>query len=217
MIYKLYQALFKKYGKQHWWPAEKEEEIVIGAILTQNTAWNNVEKAIKNLKAKNLCAIKKIANLPVKDIEILIKPSGFYRQKAKRLKNFSRYLIETYGENFIEKMGKKEIFELRNELLNVKGIGRETADSILLYFLKKPVFVIDTYTRRIYDAIKNDNFDVFKMDYDELREIFEKEIKKRCQKRDLVKIYNEYHALIVRFGKEHKRKDYKTEIKKLLA
>ncbi len=217
MIYKLYLTLFKKFGEQHWWPADNKEEIILGAILTQNTAWNNVEKAIKNLKAKNVCSIKAIANMPVEDIEILIKPSGFYRQKAKRLKKFCAYLIGTCGKNFIEKMNNKEIFELRNELLNIKGIGRETADSILLYVFEKAIFVIDTYTRRIYDAIKDDNSDVFKMDYDELRKIFENKIKKHCKEEDLVKIYNEYHALIVRFGKEHKGKDYKDDIKGLIS
>lgn len=218
MIYKLYQALFKRFGEQHWWPGESKEEIMIGAILTQNTAWKNVEKAIKNLKEKNACSIKAIANMRVEDIENLIKPTGFYRQKARRLKDFCSYLIVNYGENFIENMSKKETFELRNELLNIKGIGKETADSILLYAFEKPIFVIDTYTRRIYNAINDNdsanNTDAFKMDYDELREIFETEIKKNCNEEDLVKIYNEYHALIVRFGKEYKGK--KRYIKKLI-
>lgn len=231
MIYKLYQALFKRFGEQHWWPGESKEEIMIGAILTQNTAWKNVEKAIKNLKEKNACSIKTIANMRVEDIENLIKPTGFYRQKARRLKDFCSYLIVNYGENFIENMSKKETFELRNELLNIKGIGRETADSILLYVFEKPIFVIDTYTRRIYNAINDNdsannanNTDAFKMDYDELREIFETEIKKncnekerKCDEKDLVKIYNEYHALIVRFGKEHKGKEYKKYIKGLIS
>ncbi|NCN65335.1 MAG: endonuclease [Candidatus Altiarchaeum hamiconexum] len=224
MIYKLYLTLFKKFGKQHWWPAEGKEEIMIGAILTQNTAWNNVEKAIKNLKAKNTCSVKTIANKPVEEIEILIKPSGFYRQKAKRLKNFCEYLLAHYGENFILEMNNKEIAVLRNELLNINGIGKETADSVLLYVFEKPVFVIDTYTRRIYDILYKDAdvCDAFKMDYDKLREIFESEIKKGCKKcrecndeKELVKIYNEYHALIVRFGKECKGRDYK-EVTKLI-
>jgi len=219
-IFEIYTILLKKFGEQHWWPAESKEEIMLGAILTQNTAWNNVEKAIRNLKANGVCSVKAIANMPVEDIEILIKPSGFYRQKAKRMKNFCEYLLAHYGENFIEKMGSKEIFELRNELLNIKGIGKETADSILLYVFEKPIFVIDAYTRRIYKRL-NENADAFKMDYDELREIFENEIKRKVlndfgniDTKKLVEIYNEYHALIVRFGKEYKKKDYE-EVTKL--
>jgi len=214
MLYRLYQILFKKFGKQYWWPADSKEEIMLGAILTQNTSWNNVEKAIKNLKAKNVCSIKAIADMPVEEIEILIKPSGFYRQKAKRLKNFCEYLLAHYGENFIGKMNSKEIFELRNELLDIKGIGKETADSMLLYVFEKPVFVIDAYTRRIYNAAYGN---AQELRYDELREIFENEIKNVCKnKAKLVKIYNEYHALIVRFGKEYKRTDYEEEIKKVM-
>lgn len=220
MIHKLYNALFKKFGNQRWWPAESKEEIIIGAILTQNTSWNNVEKAIKNLKAENKCTIKDITNLPIERIEILIKPSGFYRQKARRLKNFCAYLIDNYGENFIERMQNKETLTLRNELLCINGIGKETADSIILYVFEKPIFVIDAYTRRIYnamyknDADKNDE----ELDYDELREIFENEIKKNCNdKKELIKIYNEYHALIVKFGKGCKGKSYEEEIRTLLG
>ncbi|OQX21668.1 MAG: hypothetical protein BWK75_02715 [Candidatus Altiarchaeales archaeon A3] len=223
MLYELYQILFKKFGKQYWWPAENKEEIIIGAILTQNTSWNNVEKAIKNLKTEKVCSVKAIADMPVEDIEILIKSSGFYRQKAMRLKNFCEYLIARYGENFIECMQKKEIFELRKELLGIKGIGKETADSMLLYVFEKSIFVIDTYTRRIYNALDEDA-DAFKMDYDELREIFEKEIKRgilndfeNIDTKELVEIYKEYHALIVRFGKGCKGKSYEEEIKGLFC
>jgi len=229
VIYELYLALFRKFGEQHWWPADSKEEIILGAILTQNTSWNNVEKAIKNLKAKNACSIEAISNISVEEIEILIKPSGFYRQKARRLKGICKFLIDNYGENFIEKMNGKETFKLRNELLGIKGIGKETSDSILLYVCEKPIFVIDAYTRRIYNAInkmnkmnENNAIDAFKMDYDELREIFEDGVKKYNDKSDkadkakLVKIYNEYHALIVRFGKECKGKDYGEKIKMLL-
>lgn len=216
MLYRLYLALLKKFGRQHWWPAQNEEEIIIGAILTQNTNWNNVEKAIQNLKAKNKCSIKDIAKLPLKDLEILIKSSGFYRQKAKRLKNVCSYLIKNYGNNFIAKLKNKKTLELRNELLNLKGIGKETADSILLYAFKRPIFVIDNYTRRIYEAIKDNDYNAFKIEYDKLREIFEKELEKYCKTKNLTQIYNEYHALIVRFGKTYSKHDYKRVIKTFL-
>ncbi len=224
MLYKLYLSLLKKYGEQHWWPAETKDEIIIGAILTQNAAWNNVEKAIKNLKEKNVCSIKGIVGTDIKSLEILIKPSGFYKQKAKRLKNFSCYLIENYGENFIEKMNNKETRELRNELLGINGLGKETVDSILLYVFERPVFVIDAYTRRIYNALF-DTDEGSKMKYDELREKFERNLIEKFEsetkggrnnEKEIVKIYNEYHALIVRFGKENK-KDYKSALKEILS
>jgi len=214
MIYKLYQTLFKIFGKQHWWPGDTKEEIMIGAILTQRTAWNNVEKSIRNLKANYACSVKAIANKPVEDIEILIKPTGFYKQKAKRLKNFCEYILAHYGENFIVEMDKKETIVLKKELLNIKGVGKETADSILLYVFEKPIFVIDTYTRRIYNVLYGSARDAFKMEYDELQRVFESKIKEEWEneegknmddkRREVVEIYKEYHALIVKFGKECK-------------
>jgi len=187
----IFHRLYEVYGPQHWWPGDSPVEIAIGAILTQNTNWMNVEKAIENLKKKDLLDAKKLLSIEDDVLSDLIKPAGYYRIKTARLKNFLRWLVTKGG---FDRLRNKDVTELRNELLKIKGIGKETADSILLYALEKPIFVIDAYTRRILKRmgiIEAEN-----MEYDEIRNLFESNLP-----RD-VKLFNEYHALLVKLGKE---------------
>lgn len=187
----IFYRLYKVYGPQHWWPGDSPLEIAIGAILTQNTNWINVEKAIGNLKMKGLMDAKKLLAIQNDSLAQLIKPAGYYRIKAERLKNFLSWLVK---EGEFEGLKSRDLEELRNELLKIKGIGKETADSILLYAIEKPIFVIDAYTRRILKRIgiiQKEN-----IEYDELRNLFESNLP-----RD-VELFNEYHALLVRLGKE---------------
>ena len=187
----IFHRLYETYGPQHWWPGDSPLEIAIGAILTQNTNWMNVEKAIGNLKKKGLLDAKKLLSIKDDVLTDLIKPAGYYRIKTARLRNFLRWLVMKGG---FDGLKNKDMTELRNELLKIKGIGKETADSILLYTLKKPIFVIDAYTRRILKRmgiIETEN-----MEYDEIRNLFESNLPQN------VKLFNEYHALLVKLGKE---------------
>ncbi len=188
----IYKKLYNCFGPRHWWPGDSPFEIMIGAILTQNAAWGNVEKAIKNLKRERLISPKKLQKISLRKLKSLIKPSGFYNIKAKRLKNFLIFL-DKYKNN-IKKLKNKNLYKLRDELLALNGIGKETADSILLYALNKPIFVIDAYTKRIFSRHKlvNEN-----CDYTELQEFFMNNLPKRY------KLFNEYHALIVELGKRY--------------
>jgi endonuclease-3 related protein len=195
---KLYQELKKKHGspKGQWslWckreKSEKErEEVVIGAILTQRTNWKNVELSFSNLKKAKINSLKDILKIKPKKLERLIRPSGFYKAKSQYLINLAKFIIKNYGS--LTKMKKEDGKKLREKLLKLKGIGPETADSILLYALDKPVFVIDEYTRRL---VKKRNL-AQKFSYDFLQDLFEKNIKK-----DL-RLYQDFHALIVIEGK----------------
>ncbi len=191
MLDKIYNILYKEFGPQKWWPTttkNKQFEVILGAILTQNTSWKNVEKAIKNLKQKNLIHPTKIAKSNQKSLAKLIKPSGYYNQKADRLKIIANFIIKN------KNLEKQSIKIIRNKLLNVKGIGPETADSILLYALNKPSFVVDAYTKRIFSRIGLCKKEI---DYHELQKIFHKSLPKKT------KVYNEYHALIVALAKKN--------------
>ncbi|NPA38523.1 MAG: endonuclease [Candidatus Nanohaloarchaeota archaeon] len=198
----LYNKLLMKHGPQNWWPCEGEkygnDEIAIGAILTQNTSWKNVEKALFNLKKNNALSLEAIISLPLKNLAKLIQPSGFYNQKAERLKTFAHYIISNYGslKRFFEH--SDDVLNLREKLLSLKGIGKETADSILLYAGFKPIFVVDKYTYRLF--LKEGILDsAEKFDYEKIRKIVEKEIKE-------VKDMQEFHALIVEEGKAMRKK-----------
>jgi endonuclease III related protein len=171
-------------------------EVIVGAVLTQNTAWRNVEKAIRNIKLKKLLSIKKLTRLPVSELAQLIKPSGFYNIKAQRLHNLLSFLTQNY-QGSLTKMNNIPTEKLRNDLLSVNGIGQETADSILLYAFSKPVFVVDAYTKRIFSRHK---FFSYATEYSEIQKLFTDNLPKR------IKIYNEYHALIVQLAKEHCKK-----------
>ena len=187
----IYKLLHKKFGPRDWWPGETKLEIIIGAILTQNTAWRNVEKAIQNLKKSDLLKIKKLSRVSEKRLSGLIKPSGYYNVKARRIKNFLDFLNTSY-EGSINRMFREKTEKLRKKLLDVKGIGPETADSILLYAGEKPVFVVDAYTKRIFSRHRYIHDGA---DYSEVQELFIKSLPKDTA------LFNEYHALIVELGK----------------
>jgi len=184
-IYSLYTKLLTQYGPQGWWPAKTKYEVVVGAVLTQNTNWRNVEKALDNLRKEKALNAKKILEMDLRKLKKLVRPSGFYNQKAKRLKDVTKKYLKLKNEMSVE--------ELREELLSVKGVGKETADSIVLYAFEKPIFVIDAYTRRFCER-----FDLFKgKEYDDYREFFESNLPGD------VELYKEYHALIVEWAKRN--------------
>ncbi len=188
----IYNLLFKRFGPQHWWPGETRFEVITGAILTQNTNWTNVEKAIANLKSADLLIPEKLHHLDVSQLAALIRPAGYYNIKAKRLKNLINWLFENYNGN-LANLDNINTEQLRTKLLAVKGIGRETADSILLYAFERPVFVVDAYTARVvfrHQLIEPD------ADYEQLRELFQSNLPQDA------KLFNEYHALLVKVGKE---------------
>ncbi|MFA5357184.1 MAG: endonuclease III domain-containing protein [Candidatus Omnitrophota bacterium] len=188
-----YRRLRSSFGGQRWWPADTPFEVMVGAILTQNTSWLNVEKAISNLKSHNLLRPHKLSKLPLKRLASLIRPSGYYNIKAKRLKSFLKFFIGNYGGD-IKKMRETKPLFLREQLLCVNGIGPETADSILLYALDMPLFVVDAYTKRVllrHGLIEEG------ASYGEVQKLFTQNIKKE------VKLFNEYHALLVKLGKEY--------------
>ena len=191
----VYNRLFKHFGPQYWWPGETRFEVIVGAILTQNTSWRKVEKAILNLKKNKSLNCKKIANTDIKKLEKMVQPSGFYKQKAERLKRFCKYLEKNYNSD-LNKFFDRNIDEIRNELLSLNGIGNETADSILLYAGEKLMFVIDAYTKRM-----GERTGITKAkSYDELQDFFEKNLPKN------IELYKEFHALIVELGKNFCRK-----------
>jgi len=208
----IYQMLFEKFGKQYWWPIDKEYhkknksdprfEIIIGAILTQNTAWSNVEKALENLKEENVLEIKKISDINIDNLKELIKPSGFFNQKAKRVKNIAGHINKNYN-NDLNFFFRKELSEIRSELLSLNGIGLETADSIILYAGKKPIFVVDAYTKRICQRLPLD----INISYDKIQEYFQKNINKNNNKIEITNIYKELHALIVELAKNYCKKN----------
>jgi endonuclease-3 related protein len=188
----IYQLLYDAFGPQHWWPGETPFEIITGAILTQNTSWSNVEKAIANLKAAGCLSPEALHRIDVAKLAELIRPAGYFNVKAKRLKNFIDWLFDGYGGELanLKSVGTDR---LREELLEVKGIGRETADSILLYALERPVFVVDAYTARI--TLRHRLIEPG-ADYEQLRQLFESNLLED------IRLFNEYHALLVRTGKE---------------
>ena len=150
LVRNVYHTLFSAWGCQHWWPAQSRLEMVVGAYLTQNTAWANVEKALRNLRAARRLTLDGIRRTPERELAKLIRPSGYFRQKAKRLKTFVRVLDKRYRGS-LSRMFRRPVVELRDELLALHGVGPETADSILLYAGNYPVFVVDAYTRRIFE------------------------------------------------------------------
>ena len=194
-VFKLYKKLYKLYGPQHWWPVsynrhDKEFEIAAGAVLTQSTSWKNVEKALRCLHENNLLSAKAVANCPVSKLQKCLRSSGYYKQKSKKLKILSQWLVENYRGS-LRKFFSKPLKEGREELLSLWGVGPETADSILLYAGGKPVFVIDAYTKRLCAK-----FGIKFKTYDEYRGWFEKKLPVSA------KLFNEFHALIVASGKD---------------
>jgi endonuclease-3 related protein len=188
----LYDRLFAAFGPQHWWPGETPFEIAVGAILTQNTTWGNVERAITNLKRAKRLTCKGMHALPDAELAELIRPAGYFNVKTKRLKAFLHYLAGEHGGS-MSRMKKRELARLRTELLSVHGIGPETADSILLYALDKPTFVIDAYTKRV---LSRHGMLSYSADYHVFQALFHAALTQE------VSLYNEFHALFVRVGKE---------------
>ncbi len=191
----IYDRLYSRFGPQHWWPGDTAFEVAVGAILTQNTNWGNVEKAIGNLKSEGALNARALHEMPLHRLASLIRPAGYYNIKAKRLKNFIVLLTGEYGAS-MKRMSGEETAAIRKKLLDVNGIGPETADSILLYALEKPVFVIDAYTKRVlsrHNIIGRDE------SYDTFRELFHSQLNRN------VGLFNEYHALFVRVAKEYCR------------
>ena len=195
-LMEIYNLLFSAFGPQNWWPAETETEMMVGAILTQNTSWNNVEKAIQNLKEEDLLSIRGLSHIPASILSGYIRSAGYYNLKAKRLKNLIKFIEDKYNGD-IKKLFSLDTDTIRKELLSVKGIGMETADSIVLYGAGRPLFVVDTYTHRILtrhglieeEAGYND-LQVFFMDY----------------LPNDVELFKEFHALIVKTGKDFCRR-----------
>jgi endonuclease-3 related protein len=190
-IKSVYQQLYKAYGPQQWWPADSRFEVMVGAILTQNTAWINVEQAITSLKLASALSVEAILDSSHEQLAEWIKSSGYLNIKAKRLRNFCQWYDEQGGYEVLKRL---KTDTLRERLLTVNGVGPETADSILLYAFSRKVFVIDAYTRRIFSRLGISDADI---DYESLREVFEKALSK-----EPVKMFNEYHALIVMHGKD---------------
>ena len=228
-----YHVMFQAWGPQHWWPAQSRFEVVVGAYLTQNTAWSNVEKALANLRSAHLLSVKGVRRASLTELERLIRPAGYFRQKAKRLKIFVAFLDRHY-EGSLAKLFARPTEKLREELLNLHGIGPETADSILLYAGNHPVFVVDAYTRRM---LARHEILPEKAAYEEIRELFEGALAPLAQsladsgeagnqplaaefagaahppsamsttkRTPLAQVYNEMHGLIVGIGKNYCRK-----------
>jgi endonuclease III related protein len=186
-----YHVLAEKLGPQRWWPARTPFEVIVGAILTQNTNWTNVERAIANLRRERQLSPLAIERVPLGRLAVLVRPSGYFRQKAKKLKAFVHFLRREYGGS-LARMFRTPTAELRKKLLGVHGIGPETADSILLYAGSKDVFVVDSYTKRI---LTRHGWADEKAEYEEMRALLENNLP-----RDLA-LYNEFHAQFVQVGK----------------
>lgn len=192
LLYAMYDAMLEALGPSHWWPGETPFEVAVGAILTQNTNWGNAARAIANLRAAGALTPAALAALPDSRLAELIRPAGYFRLKAARLKNFLRFLRDEAGLSMAALDGKN-LVSLRPKLLEVKGVGPETADSILLYALGLPSFVADAYTRRIlsrHGMLPDD------AGYDEMRDLFLGALDSDSA------LFNEYHALLVRVGKD---------------
>lgn len=191
-----YDALFSAYGPQHWWPGRTRFEVIVGAILTQSTSWSNVELAIVALRREKLLSPLAIERVSLARLSRLIRSSGYYRQKARKLKAFVHFLRKQYGGS-LDRMFATPTSQLRQQLLAVHGIGPETADSILLYAGNHPIFVVDAYTRRI---LERHHLAHGKHSYDEIQQFFQQNLPASAP------LFNEYHALIVHTGKHFCRK-----------
>jgi len=225
-----YVALYGAWGPQHWWPARTRLEVVVGAYLTQNTAWTNVERALRNLRAAAVLNLHGLRHTPLPQLESLIRPAGYFRQKAQRLKAFVAFLDQRYGGS-LDQMFRQPTEKLREELLALHGVGPETADSILLYAGQHPVFVVDAYTRRILDR---HGILAANTPYEEIRQLFERALApvgewesiscpsgnakpgtagrdaahspsamSRAQRSPITQVFNDMHGLIVGVGKRH--------------
>jgi endonuclease-3 related protein len=187
----IYDLLLAEYGPQHWWPANGPFEVIVGAILTQSTAWVNVEKATDNLRAAGALTPAALSSIATDKLANLLYSCGYYNAKAKKLKAFVQHLFDNYTDN-LDSIFDQDIVDLRRELLDIHGVGDETADSIILYAAEKPIFVIDAYTRRIFARL---GFREADDSYANLQTFFMKNLLRDTQ------LFNEYHALLVNHGK----------------
>ncbi len=192
LLEEIYRRMYEALGPQGWWPGESPFEVCIGAILTQNTNWQNVERAIANLKEAGLLSPQALYALPVEILAEYIRPAGYFRVKARRLKNFIKFLVEEFQAS-LDNLFSLPLSEARQRLLGVSGIGPETADSILLYAGGKPIFVVDAYTRRI---LLRHGLATEDMTYQDLQDLFMKYLPPEST------LFNEYHALLVAVGKK---------------
>ncbi len=192
----IYRSLYRAYGPQHWWPGDTPFEVMVGAVLTQNTAWANVEKAMANLKRERLLTPSRMFKLDPEKLASLIRPCGYFNIKTKRLRHLLSFIHTRYSGS-LTRMFSTDPELLRQQLLEVNGIGPETSDAILLYAGEKAFFVVDTYTRRIFSR---KGLIAGNADYDALQVLFMENLPMDAQ------FYNEYHALIVRVGKDHCKK-----------
>ncbi len=225
-----YKTLLSRWGPQNWWPAQSRFEVIVGAYLTQNTNWRNVELAVANLRRARALTVEGMHRLELSQLEDLVRPSGYFRQKARNLKTFLAFLDDKYGGS-LDRMFSRPTEELRTELLALNGVGPETADSILLYAGNHPVFVVDAYTRRV---LERHGIIGPKAKYEEIRLLVEQAIGEsepealtvmqqgadprhpasrisRASRSQLAQHYNEFHALIVRVGNQYCRKTAKCE------
>jgi endonuclease-3 related protein len=196
ILSEIFRLLFDRFGPQQWWPADSAYEVMVGAVLTQNTNWQNVERAILNLKQADILSFEKMVELPAGLLAEYIRPAGYYNIKAGRLQNLLNMVNDQYEGN-LELLFDEETGELRQQLLSVKGIGPETADSIALYAAHKPVFVVDAYTHRI---LSRHNIIDEQSGYYDIQELFMDNLASDCT------LFNEYHALLVKTAKEYCKK-----------
>ena len=195
-VYEIYDILLGYFGPQGWWPGDSPFEIMVGAVLTQNTNWTNVSRAIDNLKKDSLLSFEMLHGLPVEILAQKIQPAGYFNLKAARLKNLLNFIAREYVGS-LDKLFAVDMHTLREQIMTVKGIGPETADSILLYAGNKPVFVVDAYTHRIF---ARHNIIAEEDGYYEIQEFFALSLPED------VELFNQYHALIVKLGKEFCKK-----------
>ena len=188
-----YERMLAKFGPQHWWPGDSPFEIMVGAVLVQNTAWRNVEHAINNLREAGVMEPHALYKVPPAELAELIRPAGYYQLKTKRLRNLLRFLVEEH-DGSLESMFSTSLDSLREQLLAINGIGPETADAILLYAGGLPTFVVDTYSHRILARHGWLDYDA---SYDDIKDYFESTLPEDAA------LYNEYHALLVRVGKDY--------------
>ena len=200
-LQQLYDQLLAAFGPQDWWPGDSPLEVMVGAVLVQNTAWKNVTRAIDNLREEGVLSAGGLNELPQPELEELIRPAGYYRLKAKRLRNLIDFLFAEYGGS-IEVMFSADLSTLREQLLGINGVGPETADSILLYAGQMPTFVVDTYTHRV---LARHGWIDYEADYHQIKQHFELNLERDAG------LYNEFHALLVRVGHHHCRKTPKCE------
>lgn len=192
----IHDQLLQRFGPQHWWPADTPFEVIVGAILTQSTSWKNVEKALGNLKNMDALNAESLHKIGVNELAALIKPAGYYNSKARKLKEFMDHLYGNHAGDLAD-MLETDGRRLRNELLSIWGIGPETADSIVLYAAGKPEYVVDAYTKRIFTRL---GYVKENIDYADLKKFSEQNLPRDA------KIYNEFHALLVKLGKDYCRK-----------